>query len=457
MMQGKKVLVLGMARSGIAVAKLLLSRGAEVYICDTKAEAEFDGALEDLKAAGATFCLGEQHPELLLDGMDALVISPGIPVDHAAVVRAKAIGVEVMGEVEYAYREATGLLLAITGTNGKTTTTTLLGEIFKNAGRRTFVVGNIGTPYSGAAGETKPGDVTVCEISSFMMETSSKFHPAICAVLNISEDHLNRHGTMERYIALKERIFENCTGDDCLVLNWDDPVTRDMANRAHCRVSWFSSRNDVPFGAFVRDGMIVYGTPQEHKPVCPAKEVYIPGEHNLQNALAATAMAMAAGIPAPVIRHTLKTFRGVEHRIEFVRELDGVRFINDSKGTNVDSTIQAVRAMDRPTVLILGGYDKHTDFTPLCEEILKCPIARIVLIGATAQQLEQTLEKVGYHAWTHAGYEFRKAVTMAFEQANPGGNVLLSPACASFDMFNDYEERGRIFKDIVGALESRRA
>ena len=456
MMKDKKVLVFGMARSGIAVAKLLLSRGAEVWVCDAKAEADFDGALDELKTDGAKLCLGESHPEELLPGMDALVISPGIPVDHPAVLRAKALGIEVMGEIEYAYREAKGLLLAITGTNGKTTTTALLGEIFKNAGKRTFVVGNIGTPYSGAVAEMKPGDVTVCEISSFMMETSTEFHPAVCAVLNISEDHLNRHGTMQKYIALKERIFENSVGDDWVILNWDDPVTRDMANRVHCRVGWFSSRNEVPFGAFVRDGVIVYGTPQDCKTVCEAKEIYIPGEHNLKNALAATAMALAAGVPAPVIRHTLRTFKGVEHRIEFVRELDGVRFINDSKGTNVDSTIQAVRAMDRPTVLILGGYDKHTDFTPLCEEIMKCPIARIVLIGATAPQLERTLEKVGYHAWKHAGMDFKKAVEMAFSQANAGGNVLLSPSCASFDMFKDYEERGRIFKDIVNALEGRR-
>ena len=456
-MKGKKVLVFGMARSGIACAKLLMLRGAEVYICDRKEEADFNGALDDLKAAGAHLLLGEEHPEARLEGMDALIVSPGIPVEHPAVARAQALGIEVMGEVEYAYRESQGTLIAITGTNGKTTTTTLVGEIFKNAGHRTFVVGNIGTPYSGAVPEMRPNDVTVCEISSFQMETSAEFHPAICAVLNISEDHLNRHGTMEVYIALKERIFENCTEDDTVVLNWDDPVTRDMANRARCRVAWFSSRNPVPFGAFVVDGDIVYGTPESHKVICAAGEVYIPGEHNLKNALAATAMAMAAGIPAPVIRHTLRTFKGVEHRIEFVRELDGVRFINDSKGTNVDSTIQAVRAMDRPTVLILGGYDKHTDFTPLCEEILRCPISRIVLIGDTAKQLENTLEKVGFHEWTHAGYDFKKAIGLAFSLANPGGNVLLSPGCASFDMFTDYEARGRIFKDIVNQLESREA
>lgn len=445
-----------MARSGIAAAKLLLLRGSEVYISDSKKEADFNGALDDLKSSGAHLCLGEAHPEKLLDGMDALIVSPGIPVDHPAIIRAHALGMEVMGEVEYAYRESMGLLLAVTGTNGKTTTVALLGEIFKNAGRRTFVVGNIGTPYSGAVPGMKPGDVTVCEISSFMMETSKEFHPAISAVLNISEDHLNRHGTMKKYIALKERIFENSNENDYVVLNYDDPITKDMANRARCKVLWFSSRNPVPCGAFVMDGMIVYGTPSANKMICATNEISIPGEHNLKNALAATAMAMAAGIPAPVIRHALRNFKGVEHRIEFVRELDGVRFINDSKGTNVDSTIQAVRAMDRPTVLIIGGYDKQSDFTPLCEAIMECPISHIVLIGATAKQFEETLEKVGYHHWEHAGYEFEKAVRRAFELADAGGNVLLSPSCASFDMFSDYEVRGRVFKDIANALESRR-
>ena len=456
-MKDKKVMVLGMARSGIACAKLLLLRGAEVYICDSKEEEAFGGKLDDLKADGARFLLGEKHPEKRLEGLDALIVSPGIPVDHPAVVTAKSLGVEVMGEIEYAYRESTGLLLAITGTNGKTTTTTLVGEIFKNAGKTTHVVGNIGTPYSGAIAEMKPEDVTVCEISSFMMETSRDFHPAICAVLNISEDHLNRHGTMEKYIALKERIFENSGPEDTVVLNWDDPVTRDMANRAHCKVSWFTSKSVPPFGAFVMDGEIVYGTPEAHIAVCKASEVYIPGDHNLQNALAATAMTLAAGVDPAVIAHTLRTFKGVEHRIEFVRELDGVRFINDSKGTNVDSTIQAVRAMDRPTVLILGGSPKKTNYVPLGEEILKTPIAHIVLIGETAKEIQKALDIVGYRDYIHAGYDFKRAIELSFELAPKGGNVLLSPACASFDMFDDYEARGRIFKGIVNALEGRGA
>ena len=452
----KRAMVLGLARSGIAVSRLLLLRGYEVLACDSRNREDFKGALDEIEAQGARLCLGEKEPERLLEGISLLVVSPGIPPEHPIMARAREMGVEVVGEIEYAYRESTGMLLAVTGTNGKTTTVTLLGEIFKNAGRRTHVVGNIGTPYSGAVPDMKPGDVTVCEISSFMMETSSKFHPRVSAVLNISEDHLNRHKTMENYIALKERIFENEGAEDFVVLNWDDPVTREMAKHTRAKAVWFSSREMVEYGAFVQGGMIVFGGGANLKNVCAVDEVYIPGEHNLRNALAATAMAMVSGVPAPVVRHTLRTFKGVEHRIEFVRELDGVQFINDSKGTNVDSSIQAVRAMKRPTVLILGGYDKHTDFTPLCEEIVKCPIEAVVLIGATAKQCEETLEKVGFHAWEHAGYDFELAVKRAFARAKEGGTVLLSPSCASFDMFDDYEARGRIFKEIVGRLESRR-
>jgi len=242
-----------------------------------------------------------------------------------------------------------------------------------------------------------------------------------------------------------------------VVLNWDDPVTRDMANRAHCKVSWFSSHDEPPYGAFVRDGMIVHGTPEAHVPVCRADEVYISGDHNLQNALAAVAMTLAAGVDPAIIAHTLKIFPGVEHRIEFVRELDGVRFINDSKGTNVDSTIRAVRAMKRPTVLILGGSPKKTNYVPLGEEILKTPIVHIVLIGETAKEIQKALDLVGYRDYIHAGYDFKRAVELAREICPRGGNVLLSPACASFDMFDDYEARGRIFKGIVNAMEGAEA
>ncbi len=271
----QKAMVLGMARSGIAAAKLLLLRGAEVWVCDQKKKEDFAGALDEIEKSGAHLALGEAHPEKYLSGLDALIVSPAIDMQHPLVVRAKELGVEVIGEIEYAYRESNGLLLAVTGTNGKTTTVTLLGEIFKNAGRTTFVVGNIGNPYSGAVPEMRAGDVTVCEVSSFMLETIVKFHPAVSAVLNISEDHMNRHHTMENYIALKERIFENSGEGDFVILNYDDPITRDMANRAKCKVVWFSSREVVPYGAFVKDGEIVLGTENAHATVCRVDEVYI--------------------------------------------------------------------------------------------------------------------------------------------------------------------------------------
>ena len=448
-----RILVFGMARSGIAAAMLMLHRGEEVWICDKKKLEDFHGSLDKLIEAGAHAMLGEEHPEDRLEGFDLVVISPGIPVEHPIVQRAADLGVELIGEIEYAYRESAGELIAITGTNGKTTTVTLTGEIYKNAGMRTHVVGNIGSPYSESVLQMRENDVTVCEISSFMMETSDTFHPHIAAVLNISEDHLNRHHTMERYIRLKERIFEKCGKNDFVVLNYDDPETRKMADHTSAHVLWFSSRTAVPRGAFVKDGNVVFGSENDFVQICACSDIYIPGEHNLRNALSAAAIAMSDGIAPEIIAHTLRTFRGVEHRIEFVRELDGIRYINDSKGTNPDSTIQAVRAMKRPTVLILGGYPKNNDFTPLVKEILSSEIRHIVLIGDTAMEIEGVLKKLGFASCEHCGYDFRKAVEACRRSARPGWNVLLSPSCASFDMFDDYEQRGRVFKEIVMALE----
>ncbi len=455
-MKDRKIMVLGMARSGVAAAKLLDSLGAQVRISDQKTKEQLKEAVSPLvECKNVEWRLGEPAEDLLV-GEDMLVISPGVPIDSAVVRKAGELGVEVIGELELGYRTGKGALIGITGTNGKTTTTTLVGEIFKNHGRQTYVVGNIGFPYTAVSGGMKDGDVTVCEVSSFQLESVQCFRPQVSAILNITEDHLNRHYTMENYASVKCRIFENQDENECTVLNWDDMALRALAGKAKCRVIWFSRREIPAFGAFVLNGNIVYGTEQDHKVICPAEEVYIPGPHNLENALAAVAMTMAAGVPAPVIRHTLRTFQGVEHRIEFVRELDGVRFINDSKGTNADSTVKAVETMNRPTVLIMGGSDKHVDFTAMCEVIKNSPyIAHAVLIGQTAGQLAETLDKVGYTAYVHAGYDFKAAIEKAFSLAEAGGNVLLSPACASFDMFKDYEQRGAIFKEIVHALTGR--
>ena len=449
--QNKKVLVVGMARSGIAAAQLLCKHGAQVVVNDNKTREQLGDALAPLATLPVEYALGKPAMDVLA-GMDAMVISPGIPDTAGFVVKAREMGVYVTGELEMAYQLSAGEMVAVTGTNGKTTTVSLLGEIFKNAGRVTHVVGNIGYPYSQAGLESTKEDMFVCEVSSFQMETAETFHPRVAALLNITEDHLNRHGTMEEYTRMKMRMFQNQTADDVAVFNADDPALAPLMAQVQSRVMTFSRKGEVACGAFVQDGKMIVRWAGEERVVCDVAEIYIPGPHNLENALAAACVATAAGVPAPVIRHSLRTFKGVEHRIELVRELDGVRYINDSKGTNVDSTIKAVQTMTRPTTIILGGYDKHCDFTPLVVEMRRSHmICHAVLIGETAPQLEQTLAREGFTAFTHAK-TLEEAVTLARSMSEAGGCVLLSPACASFDMFADYEARGRIFKEIVNAL-----
>ena len=449
---GKRVLVVGMARSGVAAAQLLVKAGAKVVVNDNKTKEQLGDAVAPLESLPVEWALGRPAGELL-DGIDALVISPGIPDTAGFVVEAKKRGVYVTGELEMAHQLSSGEMVAVTGTNGKTTTVSLLGEIFRNAGRVTHVVGNIGYPYSAAGLDSKDDDMFVCEVSSFQMETAETFHPRAAALLNITEDHLNRHGTMECYTATKMRMFAQQTAEDTAVFNADDPALEPLTGQVKSRVMLFSRKREVAEGAFVREGKLVTRWNGEEREVCGVEEIRIPGPHNLENALAAACVATAMGVPAPVIRHSLRTFAGVEHRIEFVRELEGVRYINDSKGTNVDSTIKAVQTMTQPTAIILGGYDKHCDFTPLIKEMLASPhIREAVLIGATADQIERTCRECGYDR-LHRAATLEEAVDTCRALASEGWNVLLSPACASFDMFADYEARGRIFKEIVRALK----
>ena len=448
---GKRILVVGMARSGVAAAELLLRNGATPVLNDRKTLDELDGALDSLEGAACDLRLA-QDPVKLLSEVDGLVISPGVPIDAPVVTAAKEMGVPMVGELELAYSLLKAETLAISGTNGKTTTTTLVGKIFENAGRVTHVAGNIGYPLSAVAAVARKEDVAVVEVSSFQLESIRTFHPHVAALLNITEDHLNRHGTMAQYIRLKQRIFENQTERDVAVLNMDDPTLLKMAGKLKGQIAFFSRTQKVENGAFVEDGRIVWQWKGERRSICDADQILIPGPHNLENALAATAIACAMNVPAPVIRHTLMTFTGVEHRIEKVRVFKGVTYINDSKGTNVDSTIKAVQSMKAPTVILLGGYDKHTDFAPLCSEIKQSgQIAHAVVMGETAAQIRKQLEEAGYTAVVQA-YSLQDAVEKAGALAVSGGNVLLSPACASFDMFRDYEQRGEVFKQIVNAL-----
>lgn len=449
--EGKKVLVCGMARSGVSAAQCLYELGARVTISDSKAEEKLAEALQPLEGMDIRRCLGDQAQPADLESYDLAVTSPGIPMQAPILRAVQAAGVPLIGELELGAQVSRAPLYAVTGTNGKTTTTTLIGEIFRNLGKTTYVVGNIGYPFTACALRCGEEDVVVAEVSSFQLETISTFHPHIAVMCNITEDHLNRHGTMEEYIRVKECIFENMGQGDYAVLNLDDPIVRGMAERIPCAPAFFSRRQEVETGAYLEGEEVVFSLNGHKKRVLRADEIRIPGEHNLENALAATALTMLAGVPAPVVRHTLKTFPGVEHRIETVRTVEGVTYINDSKGTNVDASIRAVRAMKAPTVLLAGGYDKHTDFLPLAREILASKIHTVVVLGDTAEQIERALRAVGFESILHAK-TFEEAVLLARSCAREGENVLLSPACASFDMFQDYEERGRVFKEIVSRL-----
>ena len=447
--EGKKVLICGMARSGVAAAQCLYECGAKVTICDNKTEQQLSEALAPLEGMDIRRCLGGEQPDFA--SYDLVVTSPGIPLTAPVLKNAAAAGVPIIGELEAGAEVSRAPLYAITGTNGKTTTTTLVGEIFKNYGKTAYVVGNIGYPFTACAIHAGPEDVAVAEVSSFQLETITTFHPHVAVMCNITEDHLNRHGTMEEYIRIKERIFEKMDENDFAVLNYDDEIVRGMAARLHCRAAFFSHKAEVQLGTYVENGEMIFVKDGKKKKIIKVDEIYIPGEHNLENALAAAALTLLAGVPAHVVKHTLKTFKGVEHRIETVRTVDGVTYINDSKGTNVDASIKAVRTMKAGTVLLAGGYDKHTDFTPFAREIRESKIHTVVTLGDTAGQIEDALKSVGYDSFVRAD-TFEDAVNKARALAKPGENVLLSPACASFDMFANYEQRGRVFKDIVNRM-----
>ena len=356
----------------------------------------------------------------------------------------------VIGEIELGYICSAAEFVAITGTNGKTTTTALTGEIFRNAGFCTHVLGNIGIPIAGEATKTKPGDIIVAETAALQLETIDSFVPHACAVLNITEDHLDRYGTMDKYIAAKERIFENQTSKDYCILNYDNEITRSMAGKMTSQIIWFSRQVIPDNGVYIEEGRIISAENNGRHGICRADEVKIPGAHNLENALAATALARCYGISGSVIAQTLKTFAGVEHRIEFVREVDGVRYINDSKGTNPDATAKAADAMTRPTVIILGGYDKKNSFVSLFDgfgDMIRAAVA----IGDTQANILSDAKTAGFDP-VYPAESFVDAVNMSRQIAQDGWNVLLSPACASYDMFDNFEQRGRVFKEIVNTF-----
>ena len=452
MEQRKKALVVGMARSGVGAAKLLSATGWDVIINDRKNEIKgLDCALSGISVS---WRLGED-PQTLFDGVSLIVISPVIPMTAPFVRAAQARGIEVISEIELGYRYSHAAFVCITGTNGKTTCTALTGEIFKNSGRHTFVLGNIGVPITEHALETREGDVVVAETAGLQLEGNVHFHARAAGVCNITEDHLDHFGTMERYIAAKCKIFDNQTADDIAVLNYDDAVVRDMARLTPARVYYFSRKSEVPRGLFLRGETVIFRDEDGESELIRADEIKIPGGHNLENAMLCALLALGMGISADTVRETLRAFPGVEHRIEFVREFDGVRYINDSKGTNPDSTIKAMAAMTRPTVLLLGGYDKKNDFHALFEQFRGSQLKAIVVLGETKQKILDTARDTGYLGYCHATGTFEEAVACARTLAAPGDAVLLSPACASWGMFENFEQRGRVFKALVHGFVSQ--
>ncbi|TYP54944.1 UDP-N-acetylmuramoyl-L-alanine--D-glutamate ligase [Thermosediminibacter litoriperuensis] len=450
-LRGTNVLIVGLARSGVAAAVELSGMGARVTANDIRPEKEMEETVEKLSSKGIKLVLGG-HPLTLLDDTDLIVVSPGVPSDIPLLNEAKKRDIPVVSELEVGYWFTKAPVIAVTGTNGKTTTTTLIGEILKNDGKNISVAGNIGTPLIQEADKNGSKDYIVVEVSSFQLENIVHFKPKISVILNITEDHLNRHKTFENYIEAKARILENQDEEDFAVLNYDDPIVASLAERARSRVVFFSRKQELPRGISVKNGVIVIRENGDIYPILKAKELGIKGSHNLENALAAVAVAWITKTNLNNLAETLKDFRGVEHRMEYVDTIDGVKFINDSKGTNPDAAQKALEAVDGPIILIAGGYDKKVDFRPFVRSFFG-RVKKVILLGATADQIERTAREEGFFEVEKAA-SMREAVEIAKRSAEPGDTVLLSPACASWDMFANFEERGRVFKEAVRSLKA---
>jgi UDP-N-acetylmuramoylalanine--D-glutamate ligase len=453
MFENKRYFVLGAARSGIAAARFLAERQARVWINDLKERAALDGeALSELEALGVECVLGAHGDPAALHA-DCVVQSPGVPYDSLPSARAREAGIPVIGEIELAYTVCRSEILAVTGTNGKTTTTALLGQMLQDGGREAFIGGNIGIPFILRADSLTEAQPAVLEISSFQLETVESFRPKVAVILNVTPDHLERHGGFENYLAVKANIFKNQEASDRLILNWDDPAVRSLAKRARAKVLFFSRKDELEEGAFLRDGVLTLRTSEETCAVIHRNELKIPGAHNIENALAALLAGWVMGVPVDRLRRSLENFRGVAHRLEPVLEWKGVLFVNDSKGTNPDASVKALEAFERPVVLIAGGLGKGADYGPLAELIRK-KARYVALVGQDAEKIQRALEKAGFMKWARAE-SMESAVAMAGEAAEAGDVVLLSPACASYDMFRDFEHRGDVFKQIVRRMAGK--
>jgi UDP-N-acetylmuramoylalanine--D-glutamate ligase len=445
-LKDKRVLVVGLGKSGVASALFLKAHGALVTVSDTKSGDELRNEIPTLLDHGITVETGG-HGERTFRGQDLIVVSPGVPVDSPPLLQARALGESVIGEIELAAQFLPGPIVAITGSNGKTTTTTLSGEILTAGGLPALVGGNIGTPAISLVERAKPNTVIVLEVSSFQLETIQTFHPKIAVVLNVTPDHLDRHRTLEIYVDAKARIFENQSGADFAVLNADDPICVAMAGRTRAQVFWFSRQKEVKQGAWVREGNILFRDAAERREMLLISEIALKGAHNLENVLAAVCVGALMGCPPQKIRQAVSDFKAVEHRLEYVATIRGVDYYNDSKATNVDATVKALESFPGNIYLIVGGKDKGSNYAVL-NDLLQQRVKRVYTIGAAAAKIESQIKGVEVvHAET-----LENALRKANAVAQQGDVVLLAPACASFDQFKNYEQRGQAFKQIVRSL-----
>jgi UDP-N-acetylmuramoylalanine--D-glutamate ligase len=449
--RNRKALVVGLAKSGVAAANFLLEKGAHVTVTDLKSCQELQGEIAQLKGKVRLALGGHTESDFLQ--VDFIVISPGVPTRLSELKHAVARGIPILSEVELAYPFMDGRIIGITGSNGKTTTTALLGEMFKNAGRDAVVAGNIGTPLIQYASledpvVQSPDRLYIVELSSFQLENIRKLRCHIALLLNVTPDHLDRYLSFEDYALAKERVFMNQTRRDYAVLNVDNSISLSMAEGRKAQVMLFSRRQMLSEGVYVDDGRIYLRWRDQHHHLMPTSDIKLKGQHNLENVLAATAAGFLAGVDLGVMAETFRTFAGVEHRLEYTRTVKGVEYYNDSKGTNVDSAMQGIQALERPLIVIMGGKDKGGDF-PALRSLVAKRVKLLILIGAATEKIYAAL---GGHAETVKAKDMKEAVELAASRAVPGDAVLLEPACASFDMFDDYEHRGRVFKELINAL-----
>ncbi len=445
----KNVLIVGMGRSGVAAAQCMVRLGAHVTINDLKSRAALGHTLDCLQELSITWRLG-QKPDDLIRGIDLILFSSGVPFWSEWIIQAKSMGIPCYNEMQIGALLTKAPMVAVTGTNGKTTTTTLIHEIFVAAGKQSFAVGNIGIPLCSHVLETTEDGVLTVETAPFQLISAPAFHPHISLILNVTEDHLNWFRTMDNYIDKKCLIFALQKNDDVCILNADDVVTSTLGDRPKCRVLWFSRKKQVR-GSYTYDGKVYVNIDNNEVYILDVEDIRIPGAHNVENALAAVLATYLMGVTVDVIAKVLREFPGVEHRIETVRALDGVTYINDSKATNPEATIKAIEAMEQPTIMLLGGSEKKSNYMPMFEAFTP-NIKRIVVLGDTANAIAKSAEKSGFKAVSHA-QSLEDAINIARSFAAPGTNVLLSPACASYDMFDNYEHRGREFKRIVWELK----